>query len=182
MKINATLGLYTQNYESQCARCGPDGTPSTYPGCAYVVVAQVSPIAGAVSYRVLLKDNRIGDRTLTGPPFSTANDYNIPLPATSWGLTAGNGPPPCPSDPTLNGRFVIGEATATGNICAPVAGQTAGSAAFRGPIAHAAGYWFSPTTARTINQVGCAHTLAGAGLGAAALTRPIRGCPPQRRR
>ena len=124
-KISASLIMATQNTSSICSNCGPNGTPLEIQGCNWEIFVQFGDVAGASSYSIVIKDGQT-QRPIGGPPFND-NEEGFPAPAGSHrlGLASGGGPPPCPSDPTENGRWAIVKAVAIFDSTSRIVGRVA---------------------------------------------------------
>jgi hypothetical protein len=108
IKNPAALIIKTEETSSNCAQCGPNGTPMDVSGCRYAIFTEFPVFPGALQYRIKVRDGGEVLR-LKDPPFQDdADGFHTPEGAHWFGpLTTGAGPPPCPSDPTENGRFKI---------------------------------------------------------------------------
>jgi hypothetical protein len=97
VKIGASLFVKTNTTSSECANCGPNGTPIVLTGCSLTVFTQVPHISGATGYTVNLKDSLLGDRSVSGPPFNDSDvpPYKAPSGAHWFGLSSVAGPGDC---------------------------------------------------------------------------------------
>lgn len=116
-KINAQMVLDSRLTNWVCDNCGPNGTPLPLTSCDYEDFVQFPIVKGAVDYEIVLQDRDPRVNTtyhLKGPPFADDHDgYKAPAGTHRFGgFTGGSGPAPCPSDPYMNGRFVILKAVA----------------------------------------------------------------------
>ena len=134
VKISASIFAKSHSYVSQCAQCGPNGTPSQFDSCDFTVFLQVPIVPGATSYTVMLKDTILGDRTAVGPPFSDNTDgYTTPAGVHWFGLSGVGGAGHCEGEEGEIARYTIVKAFVTTDDKVRVAGTL--SAADGKPVA-----------------------------------------------
>lgn len=114
--VGASIEIIKRFSTGTCAQCGPGGTQIETTNCRFIAVVQVPSLPAAASYKVVVSDTVLGERTALGPPFSDNPEEGFQTPGgTHWFVLSGGAEGgTCPEvDDEIHNRYKILSATAT---------------------------------------------------------------------